>query len=210
MSAQPVWVRRFTATTLGFPAWDPDQPRHLAFVTNRSGSWQAWAHDLDDGSWRQASDEPVGVEVTWMLPGDRIAWWRDTTGDEYGVLVAAPFHGGGAVPVFPGVPEGWLMGLSFEAGRAAVSIEVGGTYRTYVADGDEAAAEFVSFPTAAGVGSVEPGINGGLSTDGRLLCLSHTEHGDLLHAAMRVFEVETGEVVGDLQDKGRNLDAAAW
>jgi dienelactone hydrolase len=210
MSAQPDWVRRFTATTLGFPAWDDAQPSHLAIVTNRSGSWQAWAHDLDTGSWRQASNEPVGVEVVWMLPGDRIAWWRDTTGNEYGVLVAAPFAGGEAVPVLPDVPEGWLTGLSFEAGKAAVSIEVDGTYRTYLADEGCEATELVSFPTAAGIGSIEPGMAGGLSADGRLVCFSHTEHGDLLHAAMRVLDVETGDVLGDLEDKGRNLDPAAW
>src|SRR5690242_2395068 len=91
---QTAWERRFTATEIGFPAWDDAAPEHLALVTTRSGTRQVWAHDLADGSWRQISDEPVGVEATWMLPGDRVAWWRDTTGDERGVLVAAPFSGG--------------------------------------------------------------------------------------------------------------------
>src|SRR5215470_4162061 len=93
LQTQEAWVRRFTATEIGFPAWDDALPGHLALVTTRSGTWQVWAHDLADGSWRQISDEPVGVETTWMLPGGRIAWWLDTTGDERGRLVAAPFAG---------------------------------------------------------------------------------------------------------------------
>src|SRR3954468_8660350 len=126
------WVRRFTATEIDFPAWDEAMPGHVALVTTRSGTRQAWAHDLADGSWRQVTDESVGVEVTWMLPDDRIAWWRDTTGDERGVLMAARFAGGEPEPVFPDLPGGWLMGHSFAAGTAAIALEVGGLYRTYV------------------------------------------------------------------------------
>jgi dipeptidyl aminopeptidase/acylaminoacyl peptidase len=210
MSSQPAWVRRFTATTLGFPSWDDAQPAHLALVSNQSGTWQAWAHDLGNGTWRQASDEPVGVEVVWMLPGDRVAWWRDTTGDERGLLVAVPFSGGEVAPVFPDIPEGWLMGHSFEAGRAAMSIEVDGSYRTYVIEPDGSVRELVTYPAASGVGSAEAGAGGGLSADGTLVCIRHAEHGDLLHSALRVLDVATGEVVADLEDKGRNLDPSCW
>ena len=72
-----------------------------------------------------------------MLPGDRVAWWRDATGDERGLLMAMPFAGGRAEPVFPSLPEGWLMGHSFEAGIAAISMEIGGAYRTYLIERDE-------------------------------------------------------------------------
>ena len=137
------WERRFTATEIGFPAWDDAEPDHLALVTNRSGTNQVWAHDLGDGSWRQISDEPVGVEATWMLPGDRIAWWRDATGDERGMLVSTPFAGGEPTPVFPDIPEGWLMGHSFESGVAAISLEIEGAYRTYLVDRDGAARVFL-------------------------------------------------------------------
>jgi dipeptidyl aminopeptidase/acylaminoacyl peptidase len=210
MSSRPDWVRRFTATSLGFPSWDEAWPDHLAIVSNHGGSWQVWAHDLGDGSWRQASDEPVGVEAAWMLPDDRIAWWRDATGDERGLLVAVPFAGGEVEPVFPELPEGWLMGHAFEAGRAAISIEVGGTYRTWVVEGDGTSRELVAYTASAGVGSEEPGAGGGLSADGTLVCISHAEHGDLLHAALRVLDVATGEVVAELEDKGRNLSPSAW
>jgi hypothetical protein len=110
-----------------------------------------WAVDVADGSWRQVSDEPVGVETAWVLPDGRIAWWRDTTGDERGALVAVPFGGGEAVRVFPDLPEGWLMGLSFQAGRAAISIEVDGSYRTYVTGPDGSTRELVTYERAAGM-----------------------------------------------------------
>jgi len=210
MSSQPDWVRRFTATSLGFPSWDEGNPDHLAMVSNRGGIYQAWAHDLRDGSWRRASDEQVGVELVWMLPDDRIAWWRDTTGDERGLLVATPFDGGDVAPVFPEIPEGWLMGHSFEADRAAISLEVDGTYRTYLVERDGSTRALATSPYAAGVGSTEPGAGGGLSADGTMACLQHAEHGDILHLALRVFDLSTSETVADLEDKGRNLDPAAW
>ncbi len=210
MTEAPAWVRRFTATSIGFPRWSVAAPQHLAVITNRSGSSQAWGVDLADGSWRQVSDEPVGVETAWVLPDGRIAWWRDITGDERGALVAAPFEGGDAVRVFRTVPEGWLMGLSFEAGRAAISIEVDSSYRTYVAEPDGTARELVSTERASGVGSLYPTASGGLSSDGTLVCLTHAEHGDILHNAMRVLDVSNGDVVADLEDKGRNLAPVAW
>jgi len=207
---QPAWERRFTATEIGFPAWDEATPGHLALVTTRNGTRQVWAHDLADGSWRQVSDEPVGAEMTWMLPGDRIAWWRDTTGDERGMLVAAPFAGGEARPVFPELPEGWLMGHSFAGGTAAISLEVGGVYRTYTIDPDGTTRILREQESATGLGTLEPGDGGGLSADGTLVCLRHAEHGDLLHSALRVLDTRTGDVVAELEDKGHNLDPAAW
>jgi hypothetical protein len=55
------WQLRFTATRLSFPSWATAFPERLALVTNRSGVSQAWAHDRASGTWRQASDEPIGV-----------------------------------------------------------------------------------------------------------------------------------------------------
>src|SRR4026208_2105308 len=131
MTEAPTWVRRFTATSIGVPQGtdaDPDRPPR---VTNRSGSSQVWAVDLNDGSWRQISHEPVGVETARMRPGGRAAWgqgraadegggrgrWRPTggargggarTGGGGGVRGAAPSGGGDAAPVFPDLPDGWL------------------------------------------------------------------------------------------------------
>ena len=208
---EPDWIQRFTATDLRFPSWNASTPDRLALVTNRGGSSQAWAHDRTDGSWRQASDEPVGVdELAWMLPDGRVAWWHDATGAERGRLVAAPFAGGDAVPVFPELPDGWLMGLSFAAGRSAIGLEVDGMYRIFVIDADGTTRELATFKQAAGVGGAWGSTRGGLSIDGGLLCIAHGEHGDILHNALRVLDAETGATVADLEDPGRNLESTVW
>ncbi|MEP6759725.1 MAG: alpha/beta fold hydrolase [Actinomycetota bacterium] len=205
----PDWIHRFTAPSIGFPDWDDASPEQMALVGNQSGAWQAWAHDRTDGSWRQASAEPVGVESVWMLPDGRIAWWQDTTGDERGALVAVGFAGGRPDRVFPDVPDGWLMGLSFEAGRTAIGVEVEGSYRIFVVDPDAMTRPLATLRAASGVGNLETG-GGGLSADGSLVCIYHGEHGDILHSAMRVLDTETGAVVGDLEDEGHHLVPAAW
>jgi dipeptidyl aminopeptidase/acylaminoacyl peptidase len=209
-STAPTWALRFTATSLGFPSWSQSSPDRLAVITNRSGAWQAWAHDLADGTWRQASDDRVGVEMAWVLPDGRIAWWQDATGDERGRLVATPFEGGEPAVVFPQVPEGWLMGLSFANGRTALSVEVDGSYRVYLIDADGRSRQLARFEKAAGVGSQDYTTLGGLSPDARLVCVRHAEHGDILHYALRVLDADTGETVADLVDAGRHLDPAAW
>jgi len=209
-TATPLWIQRYTATTAGFPSWAGAAPDRLALVSNRSGSWQAWALDQASGTWRQASDEPVGVETTWVLPDGRIAWWRDLTGEERGRLVAVAFDGGEPAAVYPDMPEGWLMGLSFAAGRTALGAEVDGTYRIFVIEDGGTPREIAAFERAAGIGGAWGDTRGGLSADGSLVCVTHGEHGDILHNALRVLDAETGAVVADLEDPGRNLEAAVW
>ena len=132
---EPAWARRFRSVEHDFPAWSPEDPDLLTLVSNRGGSRQVWTHRLRDGSWSQVSDEPIGVDgQALVLPDGPPAWWRDTTGDERGSLVtAAP--DGAPRPVFPELPEGWPTGIAFAADRAALTIEVGGTYTTYVIGG---------------------------------------------------------------------------
>jgi hypothetical protein len=82
MTDPALWQRRFSASQTGFPAWSASAADHLAFVSNESGSWQAWVTDLASGEQRRVSDEPVGVEAVLIAPDGRVVWWRDDTGDE--------------------------------------------------------------------------------------------------------------------------------
>ncbi|HUL85049.1 MAG TPA: alpha/beta fold hydrolase [Actinomycetota bacterium] len=210
VATDPAWIRRFAATTLGFPRWAAAAPGKLALVTNRSGSWQVWAHDLADGGWRQVTDEPVGVEAVHVLPDGRICWWRDATGGERGHALAVDLAGGDPEPLIPDLPDGWPMGMSFAGSRVAIGLENEGTYRVYVADPGAPVRMLYELDGPAGVGRTWPQGVGGLSSDGRLVCLSHTEHGDILHTALRVLDADTGATVADLADQGRNLDPAVW
>jgi dienelactone hydrolase len=209
MPEQPAWVRRFTAAQDDFPVWSPTDPALLATVSTRSGSRQVWTYDLRTEAWHRLSDEPIGVDGEVLpLPDGRFAWWRDTTGDERGCLVAA-MPGARPEIVFPELPEGWPMGVAFAGPRAAISIEVDGVYTTYVIDPGRSSRVLWSTPFPSGVGRMSP-VGGGLSADGSLVCICHAEAGDILHNALRVFDAGTGDVREDLLDPGRNLMPEAW
>ena len=210
MADTPAWIRRYTATWLGFPAWSTTAPDRLALISNRGGSSQVWAHDRPSGTWRQVSTEPVGVEAVLVLPDERLSWWSDDTGDERGAMVAQPFEGGEATRAFPDVPDGWSMGVSFAGDRTAIGVETDGRYRVFVVDRGRPARELFASSKAAGVGQDWPGGVGGLSADGTLVCIRHAEHGDILHFALTVRDAESGETVADLVDPGRNLEPGPW
>ena len=62
-----------------------------------------------------------------------------------------------------------------------------------------------------GVGRLDPARNGGISADGRLISLRHTEHGDILHHALMVLDAAGRRPDRDARrDPGSNLDPRAW
>ena len=210
MAHIPHWKLRYTATELGFPAWSNVSPDRIALVTNRGGASQVWTHDLADGTWRQVTDDPVGIEAVHVAPDGRVVWWVDATGDERGHWVAAPFEGGEPQPFVTGVPDGWSMGISMIGPRVAVGLATDDDYRVYVADGDAAAVEVYRHDNPAGVGAEWPEGLGGLSSDGALLCIRHSEDGDILHHALRVLDAASGTAIADLADPGHTLNPIVW
>lgn len=206
----PDWRRRFSATQTGFPAWSDGAADHLAFVSNESGSWQAWVTDVDGADRRRVSDEPVGVESVLVAPDGRVVWWRDDSGDEQGGWVAARFDGGEPEPLLPDIPRGWSAGISFAGDVVALGIVTEDEYLAIVAELGSAPRTVRTGGTPMGVGRVDPQGSGGLSADGRLVCLRHTEAGDILHHALMVLDAADGTVVATLVDTGSNMDPTAW
>jgi dipeptidyl aminopeptidase/acylaminoacyl peptidase len=206
------WEQRYTAVRTGFPAWSDTAPDRLAVVSNRSGSWQAWAHDLATGGWRQASDEPMGVEEVRMLPDGRIAWFQDDIGLETGRWRTQAFEGGEVATLFPDLPTGWSLGMSMAAGgRAAVGLEVGGEYRVYVVETDGTHRLVYVSGSVCGVGGAWDPSGHGLSPDGRTLVLLHTEHGDILRPALRLLDLDAGDhVLAEIDDRPRKVEAGPW
>lgn len=211
---QQAWAERFRAATIGFPSWSPQRPDRLFFLSDEGGTTQVWIHDPQHGR-VQLTDHPLGVESFVVCPdGSGIAWWCDLTGSEHGSWVVTPVSGDGtgsrAYPLLSGLPDGWGAGLSLGPGVVAVGLADDDTYRILVAVGESAPRVVYESAHPAGIGREWETTAGGVSGDARLLCIRHSEGGDILHARLRVYDVASGLVRGDLADAGLTLAVAAW
>jgi len=206
------WRSRFTAPRIGLPDWARDAPDRCVYPSNSSGTWEIYAWDRATDQHRQVTDRPAGTHSATLTPdGARLWWFDDTDGDEFGRWVAEPFAGlpagdapEPAVPLPPDAAEDALDGYpaGLEIGHRVVALG------TATDDGsriwlsrDGGPAELVyEHAEDAGVGS--------LSHDETLLAISHSEHGDSRHPALRVLRTEDGAAVAELSDgPGRGLSA---
>jgi dipeptidyl aminopeptidase/acylaminoacyl peptidase len=203
------WSLRFTAPQVRFPAWSAAAPDHLAYVGTESGSWQVWALDLASGERRRITDDPVGIEHVMVAPNGRIVWWVDDSGAERGRWMSVTFDGGEPEPLVPTAPDGWAAGISFAEHATAFGIATDEAYRAFRIDDGGTERLLRESPHPMGVGRLEPAGTGGISADGRLVCVRHADHGDISHQALRVYD-ERGAVVADLEDAGSHLDPVAW
>jgi dipeptidyl aminopeptidase/acylaminoacyl peptidase len=185
------------------PTWASEAPARVVYATNAGGVWQLASWDLDQGRTTTLTDKPSGVIAGRPLPdGSGVVWFDDHAGDEVGRYVVTPFTGGPAEPLVPEAGTGWRAGLSLRPGRLAVGVSDRDGHTLSVADADGLRRVYRSS---------HPASVGGLSRDATMLAVSHTEHGDTLHPALRVFDARTGETVGDLWDgPGNTLNAAGW
>jgi dipeptidyl aminopeptidase/acylaminoacyl peptidase len=83
-------------------------------------------------------------------------------------------------------------------------------YVITVSLGSEPAREVYHSAQPAGVGREWPQGAGGLSADGSLICIVHTEKGDIQHPALRVLDARTGKTHGDEWDEGSLLAPIEW
>src|SRR5262249_8067447 len=138
-------------------------------------------------------------------PGERIWWFDDERGNETGVWRAEPFAGPERqepVAAAPGVEPGYAAGLALGRGFAIVGTSNDAGSRVWISTPDGAAELRCARREDAGVG--------GLSRDELLLSLSHSEHGDSRHPALRVLGRD-GRTVADLWDgPGLGLTPGPW
>lgn len=215
----PDWERRFRAPYFSLPCWSRTTPDRVVLTSNEGESFQASAWDLITGERRKISHEPVGLQIEAGIDasptadGSGVVWFRDTTGDESGLWVVAPWEGGEAVPLLQGVPVGWPAGLALGRHVVAATMSTEDGYRVWVSvDGAVAAAihhhtELVDIPWNQWGGN----NNGGLSADETLLAVQHGENGNYYFLELRVFDPRTGDVIGELFDgEGNCLTAQTW
>jgi len=201
---------------VSFPTWAPGAPNRILYASSESGTYQLHVLDLDTGERRQITREPVGVIAGELShDGEWAVWHRDVTGDESGTFVAAPFAGGDAEPLVEGIPTGWDQGIALGRHRTAAVVANREGFGVYVSTDGRPATRLAWSPESIELGGANAMVGAGteagaLSADDSLLCVEHAEHGDLIHPALRILDAETGQVVADLRDEGKALNAFAW
>jgi dipeptidyl aminopeptidase/acylaminoacyl peptidase len=202
------WRARFGAARVSLPDWARDAPDRNVYLSNASGVWETYAWDRATGTHRQVTDRPNGTYNSMISPdGERIWWFNDTDGDEFGSWVTELFGGrpagGEPEPAIPGIPAGYPAGV--EIGRKAVAIGISnddGT--TVVVSHNNGPAEVIyAHKNDAGVTAQ--------SRDEQYLVIAHSEHGDNRHTALRVLDAVTGATIAEKWDgKGKGLDAIGF
>lgn len=196
---------------MGFPAWTPDDPDRLYFVSDEGGVSQIWTAHRRSGDRRQVTDQRVGVEELVVSPdGRRVLWWSDDSGDGNGAWVATGVDDGTTTPLLRGLAPGWSEGVAWSGDVVAVALSDGAAYRVYTGSPGSTGRLVYESSTPAGLGREWMTAPGGLSADGSLLCLRHSERGDMLHFALRVLRSADGVRVDDAFDPGRTLRVSAW
>jgi len=213
----PLWEKRLRAPYLQFPAWSRHAPDRLVVISNESGSDQAYAWDRAAGTRRRVTGEPIGVILATVTgDGGQVAWFRDTTGDESGEWMAAPFEGGEPRPLLAGAAPGWPDGIAMGRNLVAAVLADREGFGLLVSEGGGPTKEILRGPDRLSIASsddleLERFDRSGLSADEDLLCLLVSQDGDDIHHALRVVDPRTGEVVGEQADgPGLGLSAGAW
>ncbi|HEV8338087.1 MAG TPA: prolyl oligopeptidase family serine peptidase [bacterium] len=201
--AEAAWRRRFRAPRLTFPTWARDEPQRVMYASNHSGKWELYAWDRPTGRHRQVTDRPEGTIAGRLDPtGEWIWWFDDDRGNEFGRWMIEPFAGGERRQAAPALPPAYGAGLALAHSFALLgsSRDEGTTVYLLSAEGD---------PSTLYQHREHAWISG-LSRDQTLFCLSHSEHGDNRHPALRLLDL-SGRTVADLWDgPGKGLWASEW
>jgi acetyl esterase/lipase len=200
----PEWERRFRAGRIGLPDWADDAPDRCVVVATTGGVLELHSWDRTAGTLTQLTARREGTAHGGIDPAGEWVWWfDDASGDEHGVWVRQPFGAAPGVGVekVSSLTPSYSSGLALGRNGLAVIGETGDGYgtRLQVITPEQPDRLIYQHTEDAGVG--------GLSEDGALLAIVHSEHGDSRHAALRVVRVADGSTVADLWDgPGKGLD----
>jgi dipeptidyl aminopeptidase/acylaminoacyl peptidase len=199
-----LWEQRFRASDVTFPSWARLRPERLVYASSETGAYQVYAHDLTTGLRRRVTDVGIGTQSGLAHPdGSAVVWFDDPRGDEVGHWVREGFEEPTREPLVDGVPDAWSCGLALGVGVTVVGTATADEYAVHVARGDQPAKVVYTAPTVVEIGPIDRAE--------RLLAIAHGEHGDSLHLAVRVLDLDTGATVADLWDgRGMSLSPVAF
>ncbi|MBB4687692.1 S9 family peptidase [Amycolatopsis jiangsuensis] len=196
------WRARFHAPRISVPDWARDAPDANVYVSNASGVWEVYAWDRATGGHRRVTDRPNGtLHATPTPDGSAIWWFDDTDGDEFGSWRSQPFDGdsSAAAKALPDIHDGYPAGLEIGARVIAAGVSTDDGTELF-AKIDGTTERFYQHEDDAGIAS--------LSRDESLLAISHSEHGDSRHPALRVLSTDGFTTVAEKWDgEGKGLQA---
>ncbi|MBI2761765.1 MAG: S9 family peptidase [Chloroflexi bacterium] len=205
ISTEAAWRRRFRAPRMSFPGWARDAPDRLLYSANPDGKFELYAWDRARDEHRRVTDRPEGTQTGTLDPSSETIWWfDDERGNEFGRWVVEPFHPGGEGPrlAVPALAPAYSAGLALGSTVVVVGSSVDGGSTVDLIAGEGKPERIYSHRENAYVS--------GLSRDESLLCITHSEHGDSTHPALRVLGLGSG-TRHDLWDgPGLGLRAAGW
>jgi acetyl esterase/lipase len=191
---EAIWKRRFRAPVVMFPSWARDNASRLLYLSNAGGKFEVYAWDQRTGERRQVSDraEGTGYRVSSKLDprGESIWWFDDEKGNELGRWVREPWSGGEREIVAAELAPAYSGRIAVEERFAVIgrSRSDEGSSVYVVADGEKPRRIYAHEQSA---------IIDGLSRDGTLLALFHSEHGDSRNRALRIIDL-AGKCIAEL------------
>jgi dienelactone hydrolase len=205
----PLWEQRFRAARVSLPTWAWNAPDRCVLISNASGTFEIYAFDAaapQESALRQITDRTQGTLHADITPDGQSIWWfADTDGDEFGVWQVQPWDGSGSPrPVAPALAPGWPAGLV---------IGLDGT--AYIGRTDDDGSEIWRIPVDGGepvriYQSEQDASVDDVSPDGSVVAISHSEHGDNRHPAIRLIKPD-GSLIADLWDgPGKGLDSLGF
>ena len=208
-STVPLWEQRFRAARVSLPDWAWFAPDRCVLTSNASGTYEIYAFDAaapEGASLRQLTDRPQGtLHATISADGQDVWWFADTDGDEFGVWQVQPWDGSGSPrPAARDLKPGWPAGLALALDGTA-----------YIGRTDDSGSEIWRVPAGGGdpaliYQSEQDASVDDVSADGQLIAISHSEHGDNRHPALRIVTPD-GSRVADLWDgPGKGLDSLGF
>jgi len=201
--SEAAWRRRFRAARTTLPGWARDDQERLIYASNTGGKWEVYAWDRRRETHRQVTDRPAGTLRGQLDPdGRRICWFDDDRGSEFGRWVVEPFQGGTRETVAPEIGPAYSAGLAIARSFVVLGTSTEAGNAIHLARHGEPPDLLYAHRESAWVS--------GLSRDETFLCISHSEHGDSRHPALRIVDL-TARAVAELWDgPGRGLWAAGW
>jgi dipeptidyl aminopeptidase/acylaminoacyl peptidase len=200
----PAWERRFRAGRVDLPDWAEDAPERGVVVASSGGVLELHSWDRAQGTLTQLTARREGTVHGAIDPaGEWIWWFDDAAGDEHGIWVRQPFGSAPGVGLerASALSPAYSSGLALGRGGLAVIAETDDGYGTRLQVVRPGQPERLLYE------HVEDAGVGGLSEDGTLLAIVHSEHGDSRHPAVRVVRIADGSTVAELRDgPGRGLD----